>query len=473
MVKATTIGHVTSSDLPGDAASLAASARSCPIMRDAVEFAADGVPAMGRPWAFAAGAGLIGAREDAFGDEEILERWLAGVSAVLAGETAEGEDDGALLLTLAVLGAVKARENGRLRGAFWEVVRVRLQDLCDHAGTRFPFRTRRQYTEQRWGHELPGLVRLLAECGIGAPGPGGAEDGPGWTDLGRWAYGALPGAVPWPASPELSPAELVGYVTGFSEDRVREHVVSGWLDGHAPVPAARELLAAAGAMSAARRMFAVWIAHGIGDDALPAWREAADAVGTGPYARMMLRQAGELASPAEEDLRWLAVEKAAVVLEQDNPDEALTVLWEAGLPGDDPGAMLESVPATGHPDAAAVAKQVAGFLASGAPRSVEQALELVVTLDDETRHGVEVPAIFTLADLHDVLGERFGWDGSGPHVFRVGKNAYSAGDDEIRLAAALARAQRITCISDGSGEVEISLEKKAAQDPGRSYPRWR
>lgn len=466
---AVTITHVVS-NLPPDAAALAASARSCPIFRDAVEFAADGVPAMGRPWAFAAGAGLMRAG-DSPSDEELLERWLAGVSAVLSSETADDEDDGALLLTLAVLGAVKARENGRLRGSFWEVVRVRLQDLCDHAGSRFPFRTRRQYTEQRWGHELPGLVGLLAECGMVTPGT--AEDGPQRTDLGRWAYAALPGAIPWPASPGLSPAELVGYVMGFSEDRVREHVVSGWFDGREPAAAARELLTAADAMTASRRMFTVWIAHGIGEEALPAWRSAADAVHTGPYARMMLRQAGELSSPADADLRWLAVEKAAVVLEQDNPDEALTVLWEA-LGEDDLDATVEAVPVTGHPDAATVAKLVAGFVESGAPRSVEQALQLSVGLKgEETRRGVEVPAIFTLADLRDVLGEQFGWDGTSPRVFGVGKNSYRAGDDEIRLASALARAKRITYSCDGSRELEITLEKKLPQDPERSYPGWR
>lgn len=477
---ARTIGDVTS-NLPSDAATLAASARSCPLFRDAVEFAADGVPSMGRPWAFAAGAGLMGSARDALGDGEVLERWLAGVSAVLAGETADDEDDGALLLVLSVLGAVKARETGRLRGAFWEVVRVRLQDLCDHAGSRFPFRTRRQYTEQQWGNELPGVVRLLTECGMAAPGPGAADEGPAWTDLGRWAYTALPGAIPWPASPALSPAELVGYVMGFSEDRIREHVVSGWFDGRDPVPAARELLTAAGTMTAPRRMFAMWIAHGIGEDALSAWRSAAGDPDAGPYARMVLRQAGELASPADADLGWLAVEKAAVMLEQDNPDEALTVLWEAALPADSLAAMLEAVPATGHPDADTVAKQVTGYMESGAPRSVEHALELRVALGDGgTWLSVQVPAIFTLADLHDVIQELFGWDGSQPHVFRVGKNSYSGGprhaegtgyDDEVRLRGALGRAKRITYTYGAPPELEITQVRKLPQDPLRSYPR--
>lgn len=481
MASANSITGVTSNP-PSGAAALAASARSCPIFRDAVAFAADGVPAMGRPWAFAAGAGLIGAEDAAkLGDGEVLERWLAGVSAVLAGETAEGEDDGALLLALSVLGAVKARENGRLRGAFWEVVRVRLQDMCDHAGNRFPFRTRRQYAEQRWGNELPGLVGLLTECGLVTGGP----EAPEWTDLGRWAYVALPGAVPWPASPGLSPAELVAYVMGFSEDRVRQHVVSGWFDGRDPVAATRELLAAAETMTAARRMFAMWIAHDVGDAALPAWRSAAQAGNAGPYARMVLRQSGEPVpsgfSP-DADLAWLAVEKAEVMLEHDNPDEALTVLWEAAVGGDDLEATLAAVPAAGHPDADTVAKQVTGFLESGAPRSVEQALRLTVSLDDEAVHSVEVPAIFTLADLHDVIGERFGWDGTRPHVFGVGKNSYSGGaqhargtgyDDEIRLAAALARAKRITCTCDASRELGITLERKLTQVPERSYPYWR
>lgn len=359
--------------LPVAAAALAASVRSCPVFRDAAAFAAaGGVPAMGRPWAFAAGAGLLGAGAGVTDDTETVERWLAGVSTVLASETEDGEDDGALLLALAVLGAVKAREDGRLRGPFWEVVRVRLQDLCDRAGTRFPFRTRRRYAGQRWGRELPGLVRLLSECGLLAPDGTDPDGVPDWTDLGRWAYRALPGAVPWP------------------------------------------------------------------------------------------------------DPRWLAVERAAMTLEQDNPDEALSILWEA-LDEDDLDATVAAVEATGHPDAETVVQRVAAFMESGAPRSVEQALDLAV-LASEAPGGrsplrVQVPAIFTLADLHDVLADRFGGDDGQPYRFTVGEEHCGPGEAERRLGAALAPTRWIS-YARGQEEFEIKLERRVRQDPGREYPYW-
>jgi hypothetical protein len=255
------------------------------------------------------------------------------------------------------------------------------------------------------------------------------------------------------------------------------------------VAAAAELLTAVGTMAPGGRAVAVWIAQSIGPAALPAWRSAAGDPVAGPYARMMLRQEGELPGDgdddADADLRWLAVEKAMVVLGHDDRDEALTALWET-LPGDDLQAVLAGVPATGHPDADAVAKLAGEFVASGEPRSVDQALQLRVTLAGSRPpawHSVQVPAIFTLADLHEVIGDLFGWDDGDDgeaHVFGVRGSAYSGGsrhlpgtgyDDEIRVAAALARAKKIVYGYSGR-TCEITLEKRLPQDPERAYP-WR
>ena len=61
------------------------------------------------------------------------------------------------------------------------------------------------------------------------------------------------------------------------------------------------------------------------------------------------------------------VEGAAAALEDKGPDEALSRVWES-MPGADLEGRLAAVRATGHPDADALAKAVAEFAASGAPR---------------------------------------------------------------------------------------------------------
>jgi hypothetical protein len=147
---------------------------------------------------------------NAAGDDEVLDRWLAEVRGVLAAQTAKDEGDGAVLLALAVLDVLRLWENGPLQAGFWGAVRLTLQDLCDRTGNRFPFRTRRQYTNQPWGNELPGFLDLLARFGMvaggtdpdgagsGSAGSGGAGSGsagaiPELTELGRWALTASAG----------------------------------------------------------------------------------------------------------------------------------------------------------------------------------------------------------------------------------------------------------------------------------------
>jgi hypothetical protein len=137
---------------------------------------------------------------NAVGDDEVLDRWLAEVREVLAAQTAKDEGDGAVLLALAVLDVLRLWEDGPLEAGFWGAVRLTLQDLCDRTGSRFPFRTRRQYTDQPWGNELPGFLDLLARFGMvtGGTGPDGAGSGsadaiPELTELGRWALTASAG----------------------------------------------------------------------------------------------------------------------------------------------------------------------------------------------------------------------------------------------------------------------------------------
>jgi hypothetical protein len=121
------------------------------------------------------------------------------------------------------------------------------------------------------------------------------------------------------------------------------------------------------------------VAESLGDDALPAWREMTSAPRVGPHARAVLASGGRRRAVGEADRRWLAADRAAAALTDSGPDEALTCVYET-MPGSDPGSRLAAVRASGHPDAETLARALAEFAASGAPRSVDQVIQLKVTL---------------------------------------------------------------------------------------------
>ena len=141
--------------------------------------------------------------------------------------------------------------------------------------------------------------------------------------------------------------------------------------------------------------------------------------------------------------------------------------------------------ATGHPDAGALARVVAEFAASGAPRSIDQVAELKVALAHirpPIWRRVQLPVIVGLGDLHKVIQVLFGWDGDHLHVFRAGKKQYGdpfvdlAGTEDeeaVPLRDAMARGAgtiRYTCDLGACWEHEITLEQTLARDPGQEYP---
>jgi hypothetical protein len=141
--------------------------------------------------------------------------------------------------------------------------------------------------------------------------------------------------------------------------------------------------------------------------------------------------------------------------------------------------------ATGHPDAGVVARAVAEFAASGAPRSIDQVAELKVSLAGARPpiwRRVQLPITATLGDLHEAIQVLFGWDGDHLHVFAVGKVQYAdtfvnlegaRDEEEVRVQDALTPGVRkITYTYDlgACWEHEITLEKTLARDPGRDYP---
>ena len=188
--------------------------------------------------------------------------------------------------------------------------------------------------------------------------------------------------------------------------------------------------------------------------------------------------------PSDADWRWLAVESAAVALEDKGPDDTLSSVWES-MPGADLDARLAAVRATGHPDAGELACAVAEFAASGAPRSIDQVAELkvcLVSVHPPIWRRVRLPATASLGDLHCVILRLFGWDGDHLHVFRAGKKGYgdpfvglegTQDEDAVRIKDAMAQgagALEYTYDLGACWEHEITLERTLARDSGQDYP---
>ena len=300
--------------------------------------------------------------------------------------------------------------------------------------------------------------------------------------LGRWAAQRICADLPALASPRLTAAELITAFARFADEEQQWHVAWGWLAERDPAHAARDILTAAQQMSPLQRLRAVSVAERLGDNALPAWRKLTTAPCGGPHARAVLASFDLGPELDEADRRWLAAETAAAALEDKGPDEALSCLSDA-MPGDGLDNQLAVVRATGHPGAGELVRAITEFAASGAPRSINQVVQLKVSL-----HGMRtpiwrralVPATATLGDLHEVIQVVYGWDGDHLHVFRVGKNRYSdpfAGLDEAKdeeetrlgeLAASGAAKISYTYDLGACWQHEIMLEATLAREDGRN-----
>ena len=129
---------------------------------------------------------------------------------------------------------------------------------------------------------------------------------------------------------------MIAAAAQFGDEEQQRHVARAWLAERGPVQAAREVLAAAEGMSPLRRSVAVRLVDRLGDDALPAWREAASARRVGPHARAVLAAWDQGPEPGDADWEWLGVEAAAAALEDTGPNEALSRVWESHA-GSGPG----------------------------------------------------------------------------------------------------------------------------------------
>jgi hypothetical protein len=444
-----------------------------------------------RPWCAAIATGLLQVGDGSVtagpalkgwppDDADLLARWLAGLRAVCAAESSPQDEDSVRLLVMALLTAL-GEDGAPVADGLWRPVFEVLQVLCDRYDKPFweLIGAADRYGDPESERSLAGLVALLAGFGAVAGDP----RKPTITPLGRWATGPLAAGLAGPADPGWPAGEMIAEAAGFSDEKQQDHVARPWLAGREPVRAAREILTAAEGMSPLRRSVAVRLVDALGDDALPAWREAASARCVGPFARAVLAAWDDGQEPGDADGDWLGVEGAAAALADQGPDEALSRVWES-MPGEDLDDRLAAVRATGHPEADALARAVADFAASGAPRSIDQVAQLKVSLAHfrpSIWRRVLVPATATLGDLHVVIQVLFGWDGDHLHLFQVGKKQYAdqftglerTGDEQaVRIRDVLTPGAKIGYTYDFGADLEheITLERTTPRDPGQDYP---
>jgi hypothetical protein len=414
-------------------------------------------------------------------DAELLAGWLAGVRAICAAESRSGDEGSLRLLLIAAL-TVLGDESVSKADRLWGLILATFGDLCrrydelgldvwDAVGRHFDRETN---TPVSW------LLALLAELGMVA----GGKVKPAITPLGSWAAGNLAIGLPGAVDPNLSAAELLAEVARFSDENQQAHVASRWLAERKPAEAAKEILTAAEGMSPLLRYLAVWTVEGLGEDALPVWREMTAAPCVGPYARAVLAHWEEGPQLSDPDSLWLGVEYAAADLEAKGPDAALSSIWES-MPGADLDAKLAAAKAVSHPDAAVLASAIADFAASGAPRSIDQIAVLKVALAGYRPpiwRRVQLPVTASLGDLHVVIQVLFGWDGDHRHLFRAGKAEFSdpftrletsQDEDTVRIGEVMSPGTgKISYVYDFGTwwEHEITLGSTRRRDPGRDYP---
>jgi hypothetical protein len=452
-----------------------------------IRSAAD-LPELHGPWSVAVATGLLqisggkvtgGQALERWppGDAPLLDAWFAGLRTAAQAAANPWREDGlagVLAFALALL-RVLEREERLANSELWRAVREESVDLCEaYALAVVPFASMRHTGPAAEGPLAPMVAMLV---GFGAVK--GRAGRPVITPLGHWAVRRLAEAIPRPADPNISAAELIERVAESDDPAQRFDAAARWLEQHQP----REILEAAESMSPLLRSVAADLVMMLGGDAIPAWREFSRAPNVGPHARYALYACDQEPEPGERDLYWLAAESAAAALDAKGPDEALCVLWES-LRGEYLPTRLAVVRETGHPAARDLARALTEFMASGEPRSIDQGIQLNVTLKHWSPaiwRSVRLPAIATLGDLHRVIQILFGWDGDHLHAFRLGRKTYSdpyfdlddtADEDDIRVRDACRPGVKVGYEYDfgASWEHEITAQKAFTLDPGQEYP---
>ena len=463
----------------------------CPqVLRSAAD-----LPELHIAWCAAIGAGLLtveggratggpALRDWPPDDTGLLEAWLKGLFAISVG-VGGGQRDmgrGFLVLVLALLTVLRDEEVPAGGGLLREVLEE-AEEICDDHDVDVDVYDALSGLSSAGVRKLDGLTALLADFGMVT-----RMKPPAVTPLGDWVASRLVEVFPHPLDARLTVSELIAEAANFPGDE-RETVADDWLGARDSAEAVRELLSAAENMPTRLRVVALELAEAAGEDGLAAWLEAARDDARWPrsarHARVFLYSLGQGPEPARADWQWVGAEAAVAALDEAGPDEALCCIWDTVDGDDDIAKRLAEVRATRHPEAEDVASAIEAFVASGAPLTIRQGVQLKVALKHmrpPVWRSVQVPLTATLGDLHAAIQVLFGWDGDHMHAFHVGGVHYSdpffeleetEDEEDARLRDVFpSGGPKVTYVYDFGAEWvhEITRQKTITLNPGQVYP---
>lgn len=450
------------------------------------------IQGLNRPWRVAVATGLLSVDKGwasagpALGswppvdDDGLLEGWLTGLRDICAGESHPNPADSVQMLVLAML-TVLDDDAGSKAGKLDDRMH-RVLDALSEATDRSPLRlwhAADMYYDLAARRPFTGLIEMLAAFGAVK----GGTRAPKLTALGRWTLRRLRNDMALPAPIEVSAADLIAEASRFADWDNRERVASEWLEARDPDESVLALLKAGEDAGPFVRTVAVGLAVPSLAAARRTWQAAAEWPLTGPHAREALASSVG-AAPDEADVRWLVAEHAAAALEESGADQALTWIWTA-LPGDSLNDKLSAVEGAGHPDTTGLLNAVRAFLASGAPRSIDQVAVVKVLLEGfrpPLWRRIQVPLTEPLETLHWTIQILFGWGGDHLHVFEAGQTRYGAEDMSLEDVADAADCTLQEAFAAGDGVIRytydfgstwrhtLTLEKTTEREPGAAYP---
>jgi len=195
-------------------------------------------------------------------DDTVRERWLTGLALAYAAISPDTDEPVGATVARVVLAALAADPTA----SFTDLSRPAREALSfAHPDAAITFLLSwRTKTDP-----LAAAVDPLIDFGAAVHSHGGVII----TPLGYWALETLRARAPRPISTDLTATELLTRLTQIDEEE-QWYAAQTWLAGRAPLPASRDLLAAAATATPAQRLAAVELVHALGPRADAAWGEA-------------------------------------------------------------------------------------------------------------------------------------------------------------------------------------------------------
>ena len=451
------------------------------------------IRALHRPWCVAIATGLLQVGDGWVtagpalerwppDDADLLAGWLTGLRAVCAAESYPQDEDSVRLLAMALLTVLGRGRRAVAPTASGGLCTRALHDLCDRydKSSWEPLHAADRYYDPETGIPLAGLVALLAEFGAVTGDPGK----PVITPLGRWAAAHLADGLPGLADPGLA---------GQRDDRRSRPVQRRGTAGPRRVGMAGGTRLRGGRTGDPRRRrgdVTAFAQRGRPRGRTARRRRAAGLAGdevVTPCRPARPRGAGRLGPGSRARRHGLGVAGGGGRRGRAAGSRARTRRSTASgraCRGRTWTLASRRCRATGHPDAAALARAVAEFAASGAPLSIDQVAELKVSLSGARPpiwRRVRLPATATLADLHEVIQVLFGWDGDHLHLFQAGKKQYATSSWAWRgpgtnrqsgsaTSSRQARRSATPTTSGPAGNTRSRWSRRLPRDPGQDYP---